>query len=278
MPDQKIANPGSKLGEAIGTAFEAAAHRVVDRIARKHGCLLRTTGETKKGKPTQLRVKDRAGNVYRIDGIIVNKANQPLILIEVKYIRYTKHNKDKGSWICNTHKSLRETYPTVRKSMALLAGQWSAPSKLMMQNFGVDLYEVPWQFLVDLLAEFDIDLGWEENDKEAVMTACLQWLKLTAAQIADIGDRMVETIRKQLETEIETALKGVFEPKISDIEVHVKTDRFTTFVYNFENREAASKFLTAYDDKELVDFDNAPKLWITDEAENELFPEIFDED
>lgn len=42
---------------------------------------------------------DQFGTEYKIDAVIANHAMQPIILFESKYLRYTKHNRDKGSWI-----------------------------------------------------------------------------------------------------------------------------------------------------------------------------------
>lgn len=56
-------------------------------------------------KPTNVQKKlllyDNYGNDYNIDGVITDESMRPIILFESKDIRYKKHNRDKGSWICN---------------------------------------------------------------------------------------------------------------------------------------------------------------------------------
>jgi hypothetical protein len=110
--DETIANPGSTLGEAIGALIEREVNRLLEPIAQENDCIYVKAGKPNphSGKATQLRISDEAGNEYRVDSIIANAHMQPLVLIESKYIRYTKHNRDKGSWICNAHYSLRRTY------------------------------------------------------------------------------------------------------------------------------------------------------------------------
>ncbi|HEX8565948.1 MAG TPA: hypothetical protein VF648_09790, partial [Pyrinomonadaceae bacterium] len=156
--EKKVANPGSKLGEAIGALIEREVNRVLRPIAEENDCVYVDAGRPnpKTGKPKQLILKDAAGNEYRIDSVIANKRMQPLVLIESKYIRYTKHNRDKGSWICTAHYSLRRTFPSVRKSIAVIAGSWSGSSKAMMESFDVSLFEVPFGKIVETLARYKV--------------------------------------------------------------------------------------------------------------------------
>jgi hypothetical protein len=81
-----------------------------------------TTGPVnpRTGKGARLILTDSNGNEYNVDSVIINNRFQPLVLVESKYIRYKKHNRDKASWICTAHTKLRQRYATVRKSIAVL--------------------------------------------------------------------------------------------------------------------------------------------------------------
>lgn len=138
-----IANPGSTLGEALGALIEGEVNRLTRPIAEEYGCVYVTAGRPnpRTGQPTKLLLKDSSGNEYNIDAVIANQRMQPLVLIESKYIRYKKHNRDKGSWICTAHYSLRRSFPTIRKSIAVLAGSWSRSSKAMLNSFDINLFE-----------------------------------------------------------------------------------------------------------------------------------------
>src|SRR6266498_820978 len=133
--EDEISNAASALGEAVGGLIEVALNRNLDEIATANGCIYISAGprNPKTGKDTKLLLEDANGVEYHIDGVIANKRLQPLILIESKYIRYKKHNRDKGSWICTAHSSLRRRFSSIRSSIAILAGHWSKPSKAMMQ-------------------------------------------------------------------------------------------------------------------------------------------------
>jgi hypothetical protein len=107
----KVANPGSALGEAIGKSIEDEITKAVRCLAEEKYGLHARSGKLANGD----------GNTYQIDRIIEDKNGNPLITVEIKYLRYKKHNRDKASWTCTAHYNLRKTYPSVRKSMAVLA-------------------------------------------------------------------------------------------------------------------------------------------------------------
>ena len=86
-----VANPGSALGEAIGSSMEDALKKLLNEIADKYGCHYLTSGvrKTKSGKrPKKLLMSDKSGNEYDIDGVLANQSMKPLIIFESKYIRY----------------------------------------------------------------------------------------------------------------------------------------------------------------------------------------------
>ena len=113
-----VANPGSALGEAIGILIELAINKRLDPIAKQNNCIYITAGakNPKTQLDTKLLLKDSNGIEYNVDAVIANTKLQPLILIESKYIRYKKHNRDKGSWVCTAHQSLRKRFSSVRSS------------------------------------------------------------------------------------------------------------------------------------------------------------------
>ena len=162
-------NHASALGLAIGSSMENALEKFLIDVADKYGYHYLTSGvrTTKSGKkPKKLLMSDNLGNEYDIDGVLANESMQPLIIFESKYIRYTKHNRDKGSWLCNVHSSVRRRYHSIRSSIAILAGSWSESSRTMMRSNNINLFLIPFNNICDILNDFDIDFTWEENDSE----------------------------------------------------------------------------------------------------------------
>src|SRR3972149_4519060 len=126
-------NAAAAFGEEIGKLFEVTILKGLADDVKAKSCTI---------KPYKL--KNGTGNIYQIDAVVFDKDNNPLIIIDPKYIRYTKHNRDKGSWLCVAHYNLRKTYPSIRKSISILAGRWSKPSIELIKSFGVEIIELPF--------------------------------------------------------------------------------------------------------------------------------------
>lgn len=78
-----VSNPASALGEAVGKLIESSLIEIVKQevIARNFGI-------------ESARLKNGSENTYQIDAIVFDQNKQPVMLIESKYIRYKKHNRD----------------------------------------------------------------------------------------------------------------------------------------------------------------------------------------
>lgn len=271
-----VANPGSTLGEAIGALIEKEVNRLLDPIATENGCAYIHIGRPnpRTGHPTKLLLKDAAGNEYNIDSAIVNARMQPLVLIESKYIRYKKHNRDKGSWICTAHYSLRRTFPTVRKSIAVLAGNWSRSSKAMMQSFDVSLFEVGFQKIVETLAPYGVDIVWDEKQREKAMQAWQNWQRLNDDQFAEIARQLLADIEPQLSQSLKETLDTAVPREVKKVELTIETNMGESRRYIFESIAAALAFLEQFDEEEMLNDERGPALWdipdIQEEAEETL--------
>lgn len=220
-----VANPGSALGEAIGKLFETAIIEGVrpDVEARSHTV-----------RPAKLT--NGSGNTYQIDAVVFDSNNNPVVIIDPKYIRYTKHNRDKGSWLCVAHYNLRKTFPTIRKSIAVLAGRWSAPSKALVRSFGVEILEVPFAKLVGVLNNWDINFDWHESDRHGAQQAWEMFEALSAEnrkQIAfEATSDILDKLRNDVVQVLETDLAGL-PRRVSQVEVLLKTDQDETLLLTF---------------------------------------------
>lgn len=263
MNDRIVANPGSTLGEALGAVIEKGVNQLLQPIAEEHGCVYITVGPTdlRTGHNKKLLLKDIAGNEYNIDSVIANDQMQPLILIESKYIRYTKHNRDKGSWICTAHYSLRHTYPTIRKSIAVLAGNWSSSSKAMMESFDVSLFEIGFPSIVDILGRYGVDFRWEEKERERAYAAWEQWKLLSEAQYKDIARELLSSIEPALRSNLRDTLDTEKPREISEVEVTIETNLGETRNYHFESIAEAIEFLESFDEQAMLNSNDGPAMW-----------------
>ena len=265
--EEKTANPGSTIGEAMGALIEAELKRILRPIAEDNDCVFVTAGRPKprSAKPTKLKLKDAAGNEYQIDAVIANERMQPLVLIESKYIRYTKHNRDKGSWVCTAHYSLRRTFPSIRQSIAVLAGNWSKSSKAMMRSFDVNLFEVGFQRIVETLTEYGVDFAWGEKEREKAIAAWDNWQKLTDSQFEEIAHKLMHDIAPELRETLTATLSTAIPREIREIEITIESTLGESRHYTFNSMTEAIEFLENFDEAAMLNDDTGPALWSTEE-------------
>jgi hypothetical protein len=118
----------------IGEAFEVAVvgyiqryladyhpdYELLDPLAGKKALTLAMTG----------------GLLRQIDNIITPKGSQqPVALLETKWLKDARHHNDKGAWILQL-REIRKNYASIRGSIAILAGYWTEGVGLMLQNEG----------------------------------------------------------------------------------------------------------------------------------------------
>jgi hypothetical protein len=262
MDKQTVANPGSALGEAIGALLEEEIHRIMQPLAAENGCTYIATGpiNPKTGKATKFILTDGDGNDYNIDAVIVNNRFQPLVLIESKYIRYTKHNRDKGSWICAAHTKLRQRYVTVRKSITVLMGSWSQPSKRLLQSFEIELFEVSFDDICDVLAQHGIDYRWAEKDRQKAMEGWQTFCQLSEQARKKMARDLIAKIANDLREALKTALDESAPRQIRSVTIVVRSSRGETFPHVFADIKQALGFLQKYNQERDMDTTDAPSL------------------
>lgn len=261
---KQITNPGSAIGEAIGAMLEREIHRVLQPLADNYYCTYVKTGPTnKKGKNTKLILKDKAGNGYNIDSVIINNRFQPIVLLESKYIRYKKHNRDKASWICTAHPKLRETYPTIRKSVAVLMGNWSLPSKKLLSSFEVDIFEVSFGDICQVLARHDITFNWGEKERDVAMDSWNKFSHLSEQERGQLAEELIAIIKTDLEQSIAQALIDNEESNakaVAGVKICIKTENGETHIFEFKTLEQALQFMQDFDEQKDLDTSNQPSL------------------
>ena len=228
---RRVANPASALGEAVGKLFESAVVQGLRREVEARGYTIRPA-----------RLTNGTGNTYQIDAVVFDADENPVIIIDPKYIRYTKHNRDKGSWLCTAHYNLRKTFPTIRKSIAVLAGRWSEPSKALIRSFGVEILEVPFDGMVSVLGEYGVNFAWAEKDRETPRAAWDHFASLESDTHTAIASDLTEGIIDRLRTAVTQVLDAeisTLPTRISEVEVLLKTDRDEMVLLTFDSAAAA---------------------------------------
>lgn len=192
-------------------------------------------------------IYDCDGTQYNIDGIITNEKMQPLVLLESKYIRYKKHNRDKGSWICNTHTALRKRYKSIRASIAILAGSWSKTSLAMIESADVAVFLISFDFIVDLLKKYGVDFDWDEKDRTTPVAAWYNYDKLSEKQKMNIAKKMADLIKDKLLELLREILDDTKPRTIKKLSVEVLSSWGETSRETFVKKEDAIKYLESLD-------------------------------
>ena len=211
-------NAASAFGQDIGKLFEHAIIAGLQQEVERHNHTVRP--ET---------LQNGTGNAYQIDAVVFTPAGEPVIIIDPKYIRYSKHNRDKGSWLCVAHYNLRKTFPTIRKSIAVLAGRWSQPSKALIHSFGVEVLEVDFTHMVNVLGAHGIEFDWPERDGGVIARPGLtRFRSLSGLERSQIGDELIAGVIGDLRNAIVQVLEADMKSlpsRVSHVEVLLKTDR-----------------------------------------------------
>lgn len=243
--DTDIQNPGSALGEAIGAEMERAINRFLTELVEERGYyfLSQSPVKHKTGKSRKLLMFDRFGTAYNIDAVITNESLQPIILIESKYIRYKKHNRDKGSWLCTAHPAIRRRYHSIRSSIAVLAGNWSSSSLAMMKSFDINIFLIPFRLICDLLEQHGIDFNWAEKDRVTAVNAWARYVSLTNEQRTAIGAEMISFIKPDLSKLVLSILDETLEREIDKVLIELRSNLGEVKAYEFRRVQDAIDFL-----------------------------------
>ncbi len=230
-------NSASALGEAVGKLFENAVRDVLRPIVEERGFTIR---------PAKLR--NGTKNQYQIDAVVFDSNERPVIMIDPKYIRYTKHNRDKGSWLCVAHYNLRKTHPTLRKSIAVLAGRWGDPSRALMRSFGIELFYVHFDHIAAVLRQRGVEFDWPEKQAEPTASTSLKaFERLAETDKLKAGVEMVEGVAGQLVEEVAQVLDTDLDSigsRVNEVEVLLKTDQGEMILSSFPQVTGAMKALT----------------------------------
>ncbi|WP_419845519.1 hypothetical protein [Candidatus Poriferisocius sp.] len=221
-----MSNPAAALGQEVGKLFEAS---IVDR--------LRPDVEVRGHTIGPQRMKNGTDNVYQIDAVISNANGQPVMILDPKYIRYKKHNRDKGSWLCVAHYNLRKTYPTIRKTTAVLAGNWSRTSLALIESFGIEVITAGFQGMVDVLGDFGVEFDWDEKDRSTPTRALEAFNRIGEDGMANLAFALTDSIMDKVTSSVLDVLDtdaASVQSRVSAVEVLVKTDRHEMLLMQFD--------------------------------------------
>ena len=245
---KRVRHPGSALGEAIGKLIEADLDAVIQQVAAPFNHSV-----------SSMALRNHLGNKHQIDIVVSDSEGNPIILIEPKYLRYKKHNWDKGSRLCIAHYSLRRTYTSIHKSIGVLAGEWTNASLRFIQSFGVETYRIPFDYIADILGQYEIMFRWDEKDIQTPMTAWQRFCQLSEEEREEIAAAITGPVRQAVRQSVETTLRS--DPnapkRVEAVELSIRTSEGEYLVYSFESVSEAIQRLLAF----VKDIEDLRRIW-----------------
>ena len=214
------------MGEAIGHLFEEGVRECVREVvgARNHTI-----------QPS--RLKNGTENSYQIDAVLYDSSGKPTIIIDPKYIRYKKHNRDKVSWLCVAHYNLRKTHTTIRKSLAVLSGRWSEPSKALARSFGMEILEVPFEQMVEILGGYGI-----ASESLQLFNSLEEEVRMEIAM--DLTRDISEDLRIAVSDVLDVDISNL-PARISGVEMLLKTDREELILRSFDSVADSLQYMSS---------------------------------
>lgn len=159
----------SHIGQLIGEAFESVVFKFIKHYLKK------SYPEFVILKPEQgrkLLTLPMPGGISRqLDTVIASTdSDDPIALLESKWLKDGRHWNDKGAWILQL-REVRRNYPTVRGAAAVLAGYWNEGVRVLLKNEGggIDMILVATdeEIYASLQSHLDHFLGKETFNLEA---------------------------------------------------------------------------------------------------------------
>lgn len=204
-----VKDPASALGEAIGKIVENAVCLIVEKIIKEYGYEISKVKE----------FADKAGIMFKID-LPIKRGSELVALVDVKYLRYTKHARDKGSWVIVAHNRLRASYPTIKKCIVVLAGHgWSNDAKKMVETSCIEVIDATPEALNGILKRHGVEFKWEEKDVETPKKSWEKWQSISEEEKSQIINEIIDALK--LEERLRKALIDIGNPQNDE---HMKLD------------------------------------------------------
>ncbi|MCD6592585.1 hypothetical protein J7L00_00655 [Candidatus Bathyarchaeota archaeon] len=131
--------------------------------------------------------KDKSGIEHEIDFVIGTKTN-PLILIDSKYIKYTKHAREKVNEIFMKLTSIKESYLSVNMLIAVLAGSFTNDALKTLETRGVHVFHIPFKRVAMNLRRFGVIIDWPESDTSTPEATWKRLVSMSESEKDELGD------------------------------------------------------------------------------------------
>jgi len=177
----------------------------------------------------------------------VDSEGRPYAVLESKIVQKAKHATEKAAKVAREHPDLKRAHPTLRSSIAVLAGDFTPEPLRMVEASGAKLLFIPQDHVASVCRDYGIEILWEDREAQVRAVAALErYNELTQDQRRELGQRIVEPLAGQLREIIETTIADVAENPVVGVWVDVFFHRGEIRHHEFNSIEAALDFLGSW--------------------------------
>ena len=198
-------SPSHKLGQWIGTQFEAAVHRHLKAIADEFGLYL-DYQHPRPARKNRHRVswKDRQGNAHILDFVMEEEGTEeaigrPRAFIEVAWRQYTKHSRNKAQEIQCAVVPLAQRYHADRPFLGVvIGGEFTNEALEQLRSYDFHVVHCPYEQVVDAFARGGVDVAYEEDaSDDEVQRKVDECSALTTAQQTQVEAQLARMLTDQ---------------------------------------------------------------------------------
>lgn len=260
----------SKFGQIIGEAFQDVVYAMIK------DCLTQQHPEYELLEPEEgsslVKLAMLGGSTRQLDTVIAAKnSDDPVGLLEAKWLKDARHHNDKGAWILQL-REIKKSLATVRGLVAVLAGYWTEGVGIMLLGEGgvrmvhvatdaevYDTLQKPFDDFMGRMGKktfaFDPDIMRQSyphpsdlanfitdlRDRGELKGIAVQWLEFQRDQ--DAAGKII-TGNDRIKQAINTMLAPLpSKPRIEQFEIALQIDSGNTVYKEFKDYEEALEFV-----------------------------------
>lgn len=244
-------SPSHKLGQLIGTQFEAAMREPLKQVAAEYHLYLDYEHPrlVRNGK-REVAWTDAYGNTHRLDYVLEEGGSErhtghPRAFIELAWRRYTKHSRNKAQEIQGAVRPLAERYGQHAPFLgAILSGVFTANSVEQLRSHGFTVAYCPYEDIVEAFRRSGLDVAFDESMSD-----------LALQRKVESFERTTEMTRQQIRQTILQVGRAAFVPFFATLRTCLDRDvtqiRILTLSgisYDFASVDKAVQFIASHDE------------------------------
>lgn len=218
-------------------------------------------GITCKNRMVRILLSDRMGSKYDVLSVIASEDMTLRAILDFDLAFSFQESETKTEKLLNKFNLLREKYPFIHSSIAILAGSWSMSSRAMMRSHDINLFIIPFETITSLLKKYQIKFDWGEKDREVAVESWEKYQKLTDEQKRRIAEEMIAEIKPDLESAIEKTLDNSTKRVVEKVSLEIHTNIGEVRRFEFNTVEDALDFLEDFSFDEILNNDHSFTLF-----------------